>query len=254
MKRASVVMLMLGAVACSSAPKPAATPAAVEVEPEVPAEPAEPPLPELTGDDQIAEPWRARFRAWLRDQPDAPYTEVLRADAVANAVTVVVTRRVEAEGECREGPSRVTITQDEGATPSVDLVDFGDDCCADTTCVATPASWQLRFLKAFTAKDWNALSLLAPAKKPLVARAVVSSSEDAPQKTTRAWKRKDIAAGKFADGPGCDLVYSTLACGPLDKKGKSFTCTCDGGGYHVEYVWQKEGSGFVLAKTDEQSH
>jgi hypothetical protein len=263
MTRATTLIgISLVAVACSgSAMKSPAEPApseiAIPVEPEAPPEPPEeviPPTPlaTLAGDDKIAEPWRTRFRTWLTEQAANPFTEVIKSEEITNSVSLVLRRRIESNGECREGPSRLTLVYE---SPEVDLQHFGQDCCPGTACTRDPQSWNLRYLNALVAKDWSTLALLVPAKGKLMSNTTtVGTHVSAGPKSSRKFTRKDVAAGKFDDGPGCDLVYTAPSCGPLNAQGTEFTCACDGGGYHVDYTWKKEGAGFVLSRIDEQSH
>lgn len=218
-------------------------------------EPARPPPPALAGDDKLDERWRPLFREWLITAKDqAAYVAVVDTMVVANGASVVLRRHVEAGGACREGPSTLSIIQDEGAAPTFEVVDFGDDCCAGTECKRTEQSWNLRFLGALAAKDAKVLASLVPAKGKLVWNATWASEDGKGGKKSQRLSRKDVAAGKLADAPGCGFINTTPACDPVDAKGKGFTCTCHGGGYHVTYHWQKEGAGFVLVRIDEDSH
>src|SRR6185295_14054619 len=47
----------------------------------------------LLGDEQLPEPWRARFRAWLSAQAKPTYVRVVDAAVISNAVSVVLERR-----------------------------------------------------------------------------------------------------------------------------------------------------------------
>jgi hypothetical protein len=212
------------------------------------------PLATLAGDDKIDERWRTPFRTWLTAAGETSYVEVIDTQIVSNSAAIVLRRHTEQGGECREGPSTLTIIQDEGAEPSYEVTDFGDDCCAGTECKRTEQSWNLRYLKTVEAKDWPGLAKLAPARGKLVLHATWATDDGKGGEQTRRLTRKEIAAGKLTDPPGCGFINTTPTCEPRDARGKGFTCACNGGGYHVTYRWQKEGAGFVLARIDEDSH
>jgi len=257
MMRSTLLMLgWLSASACAglSTPPPD-EPIAEAVEPEALDEATLPPrpdeLPTLDGDDRLEEPWRARFRTWLAEQEAPTYAELTDVDVIANAATVVLRRRIEADDECREGPTRLTLIYDDGAPPQAERVDFGDDCCPGTTCVRTPSSWNLRYQQAVAEKDAAALAALLPTKRPLVWRAV-AATEDAADDTTRSVTRASLTKGEFPELPGCNVLHATPACAEPSRDG--FTCTCDAGGYHVEYTWKTNGADFSLVTIEEQSH
>lgn len=259
----AVTMTVMFVAACSHSSTMAPTghapsDVAIAVPPEEPtpplvAEPTPPvaPLPELAGDDLINEPWRTQFRRWLASQNDAVYTDVVSANEISNSVTLVLRHRMERDDQCFEGPNRLTLVSD---PPSAEIENFGMDCCPGTECDRSPESWNLRYLNALNAKDWKTLALLIPSKGKLITSTTTIGSHLGPAaKKDRKFSRKDVAAGKF-NGPGCTFVHTTPSCGFFDEKISSFTCKCDGGGYHVEYTWQKEGDDFVITRINEESH
>ena len=239
----------------ASRPTPSAQPAA-ESAPTAPAPAAQQPPPVkitgstlaiLKGDEALPEPWLSRFRAWLSAQEDPPYTAVTETLVVSNAASVVLLRHTEGNGNCYEGPSKLELIEYEtGGELPVELDHFGDDCCPGTTCTRAPDGWNLRYLSLLAAKDWAALSQLVPAKKKLVS--VVNGEKPS------TFSRKDVANGRFSDAPSCGFMYNVTGCSDLDAKMASFTCRCDGGGYHVTYDWEREGDGFVLVSISESSH
>jgi hypothetical protein len=201
------------------------------------------------GDEQLPEPWRARFRAWLSAQPKPTYVRVVDAAVISNAVSVVLERRREDKGVCWSGPTKLELVEEEGTGQlSAEAQDFGDDCCPGTECVRTSDGWNLRYLALLGAKNWRELSLLVPAQQKLVW--TINGGEVPTVKVTR----KDVAAGRFKQAPNCDFMYNTPSCDPIAEGSGNFTCRCDGGGYHVSFAWEREGTGFVLVSIDENSH
>jgi len=201
----------------------------------------------LKGDDALPEHWRSSFRAWLGAQADAPYVAITGTMVMSNAISILLLRHTEPNGVCLEGPSKLDLMEAEGTSQlAVELEHFGDDCCPGTECTRTPDGWNLRYLSLLAAKNWQELSLLVPAKKKLVS----TVNGETPSKLTR----KQVASGGFSDAPSCGLMYNVTGCSEVDEKTASFTCRCDGGGYHVTYAWEREGSGFVLVETYESSH
>lgn len=197
----------------------------------------------LKGDEDLPEPWCTRFRTWLAAQNGAPYVEVTGTLVMSNDVSILLLRRTQADGVCLEGPSKLDWTEGEGAP---ELTHFGDDCCRDTSCKRGPDGWNLRYLSLLADRNWSELSRLVPAKSKLT----WSVNGEAPSQLTRA----EVAAGGFADAPGCGLMYNETGCTELDEQAMTFTCRCDGGGYHVTYTWQREGDDFVLSEIYESSH
>ena len=207
------------------------------------------PVSNLPGDEQLPEPWRTRFRAWLSAQSNRSYVRVIDSQVISNAVSVVLERRTEKAGVCLTGPSRVELIQDEEAKPaSAEVQDFGDDCCPGSECVPTSEAWNLRYLALLTAKNWPELSKLVPAQRQLVW--TINGGEQPTVKLTR----KDVAAGRLHDGPNCGFMYNVPSCDGIVAGSSRFSCRCDGGGYHVRYAWEREGVGFVLVGIDEDSH
>jgi hypothetical protein len=197
----------------------------------------------LAGDDQLPEPWRARFRGWLAAQTNPTYVAVVGNQVMSNAISIVLQRRTQIAGVCLQGPSKLELL-DEG-TP--ELTHFGDDCCPGTECVRTVDGWNLRYLALVAARSWKELSLLVPAERKLVWHV----NDEGP---TVRLSRKQVAAGQFREPPNCGLIYDVPSCDPVDATGNGFICRCDGGGYHVAYTWQREGNGFVLVDIAESSH
>ena len=231
------------ASAAQSAPTP---PARFDPQPP-PVKITGPTLSTLKGDDELPEPWLSRFRAWLGKQEDAPYVAVTETFVVSNGASVLLLRHTEANGACYEGPSKLDLVEYEsGGELTIELQHFGDDCCPGTQCTRGTDGWNLHYLSLLAAKDWAALSQLVPAKKNLVS--VVNGEKPS------TYSRKDVASGRFSDFPSCGLVYNVTGCSDLDEKQASFTCRCDGGGYHVTYDWEREGDGFVLVQISESSH
>lgn len=239
----------------ASRPKPSAQPATEGAPtPPAPAEPQPPPvkisgptLSTLKGDEALPEPWLSRFRAWFGAQENPPYAAVTETFVVSNAASVVLLRHTEGKGSCYEGPSKLDLIEYEtGGELTAELDHFGDDCCPGTTCTRGPDGWNLRYLSLLAAKDWAALSQLVPAKKKLVS--VVNGEKPS------TFSRKDVANGRFSDAPSCGFMYNVTGCSDVDEKQASFTCRCDGGGYHVTYDWEREGDGFVLVSISESSH
>jgi hypothetical protein len=203
----------------------------------------------LPGDEQLPEPWRARFRAWLSAEVNPRYVRVIDSHVMSNAVSVVLERRTQENGVCLTGPSRLDLVQDEGATQAnAELQHFGNDCCPGSECLRTADGWNLRFLALLAAQDWQQLSLLAPAQQKLVW--TINGGELPTVKLTR----KDVAAGRFRQAPNCGFMYNVPSCDELAAGSNGFTCRCDGGGYHVSYAWEREGTGFVLVSVNEDSH
>jgi hypothetical protein len=166
---------------------------------------------------------------------------------VSNAASLVLLRHTEGNGACFEGPSKLDLIEYEsGGELTVELQHFGDDCCPGTRCTRGPDGWNLRYLALLAAKNWQELSLLVPAKKKLTS--VVNGEKPS------TFSRKDVANGRFADAPSCGFMYNVTSCSELDEKTASFSCRCDGGGYHVTYDWEREGEGFVLVAISESSH
>lgn len=208
---------------------------------------APPALSALKGDEELPEPWRTRFRTWLSEQKNSSYVAVTAAQVVSNAVTVVLQRQATTDGVCLQGPSRLDLIENEGAPELTrEIEHFGDDCCPGTDCTRTSDGWNLRYLSLLAAKNWQELALLLPAQRKL--DWVING--DAEPKLTR----KDVAAGRFSNAPNCGLMYNVPSCDALDEKSNRFNCRCDGGGYHVTYAWEREGSGFVLVAIAESSH
>ncbi len=203
----------------------------------------------LPGDEQLPEPWRARFRAWLGSETKPTYVAVTRVEITSNAASVVLQRRTQVDGVCLQGPSKLDLIQYEG-TPELtrDVLHFGDDCCPGTQCVRTSEGWNLHYLTLLADKNWKELSLLVPAKRKLVW--TVNGGEVPTVELTR----KQVAAGKLQQAPDCGLVYNVPSCDDIDDKAAGFSCRCDGGGYHVTYDWEREGTGFVLVHVVEESH
>jgi hypothetical protein len=257
-------LLALGwscAVACAHGAPPAsrttptvvAEPKSSSVEP-APSEPKpqavtirQPTLSTLKGDDSLPEPWLSRFRAWLGAQENPPYAAVTETLVVSNAASLVLLRHTEGNGVCYEGPSKLDLIEYEtGGELTVELEHFGDDCCPGTQCTRGPDGWNLRYLALLAAKNWQELSLLVPAKRKL--SSVVNGEKPS------LFSRKDVADGRFSDAPSCGFMYNVTGCSDVDEKTASFTCRCDGGGYHVTYDWEREGDGFVLVSISENSH
>lgn len=243
-----------GTPAGSPATPPVRPAKASEPTPPSPAEPQPPrikitgpTLSTLKGDEALPEPWLSRFRAWLSAQEDPPYAAVTETLVVSNAASLVLLRHTEAPGVCYEGPSKLDLIEYEtGGELTVELEHFGDDCCPGTQCTRGPDGWNLRYLALLAAKDWAGLSQLVPAKKKL------SSMVNGEKPST--FSRKDVANGRFSDAPSCGFMYNVTGCSEVDEKTASFTCRCDGGGYHVTYDWEREGDGFVLVSISESSH
>lgn len=249
------------ALGCAQSP-PAVSPATPPALPAPASEPTAPPSAEpqpprititgptlstLKGDEALPEPWLSRFRAWLRAQEDPPYAAVTETLVVSNAASLVLLRHTEASGVCYEGPSKLDLIEYEtGGELSVELEHFGDDCCPGTQCTRGPDGWNLRYLTLLAAKDWSGLSQLVPAKKKL------SSTVNGEKPSM--FSRKDVANGRFADAPSCGFMYNVTGCSEVDERTASFSCRCDGGGYHVTYDWEREGDGFVLVSISESSH
>jgi hypothetical protein len=203
----------------------------------------------LVGDEQLPEPWRARFRTWLSAQANATYVRVTASFVISNAVSVVLERRSEKDGVCLTGPSKLDLMQDAGTEQvSAEVQDFGDDCCPGTACERTSDGWNLRYLSLLGAKNWQELALLVPAQGKLTW--TINGGEVPTVKVTR----KDVAAGRFNEAPSCGFMYNVPSCDALAEGANAFTCRCDGGGYHVSYAWEREGTGFVLVSIDENSH
>ena len=238
----------------SPTPPPAPLPTVVASAEQASAQPAPatpPPrsLASLPGDEQLPEPWRARFRTWLSAQSNPPYVRVIDSQVISNAMSVVLERRMEKAGVCLTGPSRVELVQDEEAKPaSLEVQDFGEDCCPGSECARTSEAWNLRYLAMLTAKNWLELSKLVPAQRQLVW--TINGGEQPTVKLTR----KDVAAGRFHDAPNCGFIYSLPSCEGISEGSNGFVCRCDGGGYHVRYLWEREGTGFVLVRIEEDSH
>lgn len=239
-----LVLLVATLTACGSTQKPPPAPAP---EPIVEA-PKEEPLPHIDGDGQVPERFAKAFGEWLRDEnAGGIYTRVVTVSEVSNAVSLVVERRIEMNGECRIGPSTIEIIEEAGETKA-EATHFGEDCCPDTRCEMTPDSWNLRYIHAVDAKDPKALSVLFAATKKLKYELVTPDG-----KSKKTWSRKDIAAGKFVNPPGCGFIDTRPSCGEPDAKTGAFTCRCDGGGTHTEFNWEKEGDGFVIVSINESS-
>lgn len=231
--------------------RPAPTSAPTPASPAEPRPPlikiTSPTLSTLKGDEALPEPWLSRFRAWLSAQEDPPYAAVTETLVVSNAASLVLLRHTEADGVCYEGPSKLDLIEYEtGGELTVELDHFGDDCCPGTQCTRGPDGWNLRYLRLLAAKNWQELSLLVPAKKKLTS--VVNGEKPS------MFSRKDVANGRFSEAPACGFMYNVTGCSEVDEKTASFTCRCDGGGYHVTYDWEREGDGFVLVSISESSH
>jgi hypothetical protein len=208
---------------------------------------SQPTLSTLKGDEALPEPWLSRFRAWLSAQEAPPYEAVTETFVISNAASLVLLRHTEGDGVCYEGPSKLDLIEYEtGGELTVELDHFGDDCCPGTQCTRGPDGWNLRYLSLLAAKNWQDLSLLVPAKKKL--SWVVNGEKPS------TFSRKDVANGRFADAPSCGLMYNVTGCSEVDERTASFSCRCDGGGYHVTYDWEREGDGFVLVAISESSH
>jgi hypothetical protein len=166
---------------------------------------------------------------------------------MSNAVSVVLQRQTRVDGVCLQGPSKLDLIESEGAPELTrDVQHFGDDCCPGTECARSSDGWYLRYLALLAAQNWQELSQLVPAKRKLV---WTINGDEEPKLT-----RKDVAAGRFSNAPDCGLMYNVPGCEAIDERGTGFTCRCDGGGYHVTYAWEREGSGFVLVAIAEESH
>jgi hypothetical protein len=232
---------------CASAPQPKAEPVVV-VEPE----PEPEPLPSIPGDDKVPERFRKAFGEWLKGDEASVYSRVVEVSEVSNALSVVVTRRYEGDGECRTGPSTVEFMEQDGAFQT-EVTHFGDDCCPGTTCAVSNLGYNLRWIAAVAGKDWAALSALVPAKGKLTWE-LVTSDGDKVKKVRKSFTRKDIAAGKGENLPGCGFINTRPDCELPDPKTGGFTCSCNGGGTHTTYTWKKDGDAMVVVRIDESSH
>jgi hypothetical protein len=174
---------------------------------------------------------------------------VTRVDVLTNFMYVVLRRRAEVGGVCLQGPSTLSLDQSAGS-PEItqEIQHFGDDCCPGTECTRTSEGWNIHYLTLLADKNWKELSRLVPAKRKLTW--TVNGSEEPTVKLTR----KQVAAGQFHHAPTCGLVYDVPSCDDIDEKAAGFSCRCDGGGYHVSYEWEREGTGFVLVNIAEESH
>jgi hypothetical protein len=258
-----VARLLLGSALVVGCARPTPAPAPAGTSAQAPAASATtPPAPSTTppaealaqpatlkGDEQLPEPWRSRFRAWLSGEKSSPYVAVLDSQVVSNAAAVVLQRRQDANGACLQGPSRLDLIEHEGTKELTrEVQHFGDDCCPGTECARTPNSWNLRYLALLAARDWQQLSRLVPAKRQLV---WTINGGEVP---TSRFTRKDVVAGRLQQAPSCGLIYNVPSCDALDAGGTGFTCRCDGGGSHVTYHWEREGPGFVIVAINEESH
>lgn len=203
-------------------------------------------LPTLKGDESLPEPWRTGFRKWLSKVDRSPYVAVTETFVTSNSVAVLLWRHTDADGICREGPSRLGLIDEGGPELNPLLEHFGDDCCPGQQCTRGPDGWNLRYLALLAAKNWKELALLVPAKKKLTSMV----NGEKPIELSRS----DVAKGRFSDAPSCGLMYNETGCSELEGTRASFTCRCDGGGYHVTYEWEREGDGFVLVSISESSH
>ena len=233
---------------CASAPPPKAE-AVVVTEPEP--EPIAEPLPSLPGDDKVPERFRKAFGEWLKEDAASIYTRVVEVSEVSNAVSVVVMRQYEGDGECRTGPSTLELIEQDGAIEA-DITHFGDDCCPGTTCAVSNHGYNLRWIAAVESKDWAALAGLVPARGKLTWELVTRDGEKV-KKVRKSFTRKDIAAGKADNLPGCGFIYMRPDCEEVDPATGGFTCSCNGGGSHTTYTWKKEGDAMVVSRIDETS-
>jgi len=245
MLRTSIVSLFTSLfatlAACGSAPKPmpAPEPPPVVVVPEKP-------LLTLPG-EEVPLAYKRPLSDFLEQDASKIFQRVLTVSEVSNAVSIVLERKIEENGQCRIGPTTVEIVTENGAT-NTDATHFGEDCCPGTTCEMLPTSWNLRYINAVQSKDLAALSLLFPSKKKVAYSLVTPEA-----KSKKSYSRKDIAAGKLVNPPSCGFIETRPACEGPDAKTGAFQCKCDGGGYHVTYDWAKEGDTFVIVKIDESN-
>lgn len=240
----SSLALVLSLGACASAPPP------VQVPVEEPRVIQEKPLLNLPG-ETVPEAYARAFSDFLEEDVAKVYQRVVEVSEISNALELVVERRVESEGMCQVGPSVVSFVQKDDGTLAREVAHFGDDCCPGTVCLMLPSSWNLRYINAVKSKDLAALAALVPAKKKLKYN-FVGATESGTEKSKKQFSRKDVAAGKFTNPPGCGFINLQPSCGEPDAKGK-FQCRCDGGGYHVTYDWEKEGDTFVIVAISEES-
>ncbi len=238
------LMMLLTLGACASAPPPPPPP-----EPE-PVVIPEKPILNLPGEAIPADYARA-FSDFLEEDVGKIYQRVVEVSEISNAVDIQLERRFEVEGMCHVGPSVVSFTKKDDGSLEREIAHFGEDCCPGATCLMVPNGWNLRYINAVKANDLAALSALVPAKKKLK-YSFVGGSEGKVDKSKKQFSRKDVAAGKFTNPPGCGFINMAPSCGEPDAKGK-FQCRCDAGGYHVTYDWEKEGDTFVIVSISEES-
>ena len=94
------------------------------------------------------------------------------------------------------------------------------------------------------------LAGLVPAKGKLTYH-LVTGGDGKVSDTKRTFTRKDIAAGKLVNPPGCHFIETRPDCAPPDATSGAVQCSCHGGGYHVTYDWKREGDAMVIVKIDE---
>jgi hypothetical protein len=209
----------------SSAPEAPATAVAPTAAPVVAA-----PI-RFEGDKLLSQRFAEVFGGWTRAaEGQGASLTLVAVSEVSNAATALLEERSGAGAECRlrwvwiEAMDR----EDGGGVGAVASRGFGGDCCGSEGCARTIEGQHLHLLRAIAAEDWSAVAAHVPDGES------VAYSEVTPEEQEKAtWSKAKIAAGEVRP-PGCGPIDTLPSCDAAAADG-SFSCRCDGGGYHISY-------------------
>ena len=195
--------------------------------------PQEPQAPIVFESERGVSPrFAAAFGPWLAAaQAGGARLVLLATSEVSNAATALLEERRGAGGECRLHWLWIeAMDRDDGAgVGEVEARRFGGECCDAGPCARTLEGQHLRLLRAVAAKDWQ-----AAAEHVAEDKAVAYVELTPEERSEAAWTRAQVASGA-ANIPSCGPFDTQPSCDEAAAADGSFTCRCDGGGYHVTY-------------------